>query len=94
MGSFSLVHWVIVLAIIVLVFGSGKLKNLGSDLGASIKGFKRVMICSGDVFSSQLYSIVCCVRLISILSIPSTLLTISWINRTQDLQCIPWICSL
>jgi sec-independent protein translocase protein TatA len=43
MGSFSLVHWVIVLAIIVLVFGSGKLKNLGSDLGASIKGFKKAM---------------------------------------------------
>ena len=43
MGSFSLVHWVIVLAIIVLVFGSGKLKNLGSDLGASIKGFKKPM---------------------------------------------------
>ena len=43
MGSFSLVHWIIVLAIIVLIFGSGKLKNLGADLGASIKGFKKAM---------------------------------------------------
>ena len=43
MGSFSLLHWAIVLAVILLVFGSGKLKNLGSDLGASIKGFKKAM---------------------------------------------------
>ena len=52
MGSFSLVHWVIVLAIIVLVFGSGKLKSLGSDLGASIKGFKKAM-SDGDKESEK-----------------------------------------
>jgi sec-independent protein translocase protein TatA len=40
MGSFSIVHWGIVLAIVILVFGTSKLKNLGSDLGGAIKGFK------------------------------------------------------
>jgi sec-independent protein translocase protein TatA len=40
MGSISIVHWVIVLAVIVLVFGTGKLANIGSDLGQAIKGFK------------------------------------------------------
>ena len=43
MGSLSIWHWLIVLAIIVLVSGTGKLKNLGKDLGASIKGFKEGM---------------------------------------------------
>jgi sec-independent protein translocase protein TatA len=43
MGSFSLLHWLIVLAVIVLLFGTSKLKNLGSDLGSSIKGFKKAM---------------------------------------------------
>lgn len=52
MGSFSLFHWVIVLAVILLVFGSGKLKNLGSDLGASIKGFKKAM-SEGESESSK-----------------------------------------
>lgn len=40
MGSFSIWHWLIVLAIVVLVFGTKKLKNIGGDLGAAIKGFK------------------------------------------------------
>lgn len=40
MGSFSIWHWLIVLVIVVLVFGTGKLKNLGKDLGSGIKGFK------------------------------------------------------
>lgn len=43
MGWGSPIHWLIVLAIIVLIFGTGKLKNLGSDLGASIKGFKKAL---------------------------------------------------
>ena len=42
MGSFSFWHWVIVLLIVVLVFGTSKLKNLGRDLGSGIKGFKKV----------------------------------------------------
>jgi sec-independent protein translocase protein TatA len=40
MGSFSIWHWAIVLLIVVLVFGTKKLKNLGSDLGGAVKGFK------------------------------------------------------
>ncbi len=40
MGSFSIVHWLIVALVVVLVFGTSKLKNAGSDLGKAIKGFK------------------------------------------------------
>lgn len=40
MGSFSIWHWLIVLLIIVLVFGTKKLRNIGSDLGGAVKGFK------------------------------------------------------
>ena len=40
MGSFSIWHWVIVLLIVVMVFGTKKLKNLGGDLGGAVKGFK------------------------------------------------------
>ena len=40
MGSFSIWHRLVVLLIVVLVFGTGKLKNLGRDLGSGIKGFK------------------------------------------------------
>jgi len=40
MGSLSIGHWLIVLLIVVLVFGTGKLRNLGKDLGGAIKGFK------------------------------------------------------
>lgn len=40
MGSFSIWHWLIVLVIVVMVFGTKKLKNVGSDLGSAVKGFK------------------------------------------------------
>ena len=40
MGSFSIWHWLIVLLIVVMVFGTKKLKNVGTDLGAAVKGFK------------------------------------------------------
>ena len=40
MGSFSIWHWLIVLAIVLLVFGTKKLRNIGSDLGGAVKGFK------------------------------------------------------
>jgi sec-independent protein translocase protein TatA len=43
MGSFSVWHWLIVLLIILLVFGTKKLRNLGSDLGGAVKGFKEGM---------------------------------------------------
>lgn len=40
MGSFSIWHWLIVLVIVALVFGTKKLRNMGSDLGGAVKGFK------------------------------------------------------
>ncbi len=43
MGSFSIGHWLIVLAIIVMVFGTRKLRNIGADLGGAVQGFKRGM---------------------------------------------------
>jgi sec-independent protein translocase protein TatA len=43
MGSFSIWHWLIVLLVVVLIFGTKKLKNIGSDLGGAVKGFKEGM---------------------------------------------------
>lgn len=40
MGSFSIWHWLIVLVIVMLVFGTKKLRNIGQDLGGAVKGFK------------------------------------------------------
>ena len=48
MGSFSIWHWLIVLLVIVLVFGTAKLKNIGKDLGGAIKGFKEGIKEGGD----------------------------------------------
>ncbi len=41
MGSLSIWHWLIVLVIVVLVFGTKRLKNVGKDLGEAVKGFKQ-----------------------------------------------------
>ncbi len=43
MGSFSIWHWLIVLLIVMLVFGTKKLRNIGQDLGGAVKGFKEGM---------------------------------------------------
>ncbi len=43
MGSFSVWHWLIVLLIVLLVFGTKKLRNIGEDLGGAVKGFKEGM---------------------------------------------------
>jgi sec-independent protein translocase protein TatA len=48
MGSFSIWHWLIVLLIIVLVFGTKKLRNIGADLGGAVKGFKEGIKGAGD----------------------------------------------
>jgi sec-independent protein translocase protein TatA len=40
MGGMSPVHWLIVLAVVLLIFGTKKLRNIGSDMGAAVKGFK------------------------------------------------------
>jgi sec-independent protein translocase protein TatA len=43
MGSFSIWHWLIVLLVVVLVFGTKKLRNIGSDVGGAMKNFKEAM---------------------------------------------------
>lgn len=48
MGSFSIWHWLIVLVVVVLIFGTKKLKNVGSDLGSAVKGFKDGMKDGGS----------------------------------------------
>ncbi|MBW8847300.1 MAG: Sec-independent protein translocase subunit TatA [Burkholderiales bacterium] len=51
MGSFSIWHWLIVLVVVIAIFGTKKLRNVGSDLGAAVKGFKDGMkegTSSGD----------------------------------------------
>jgi len=50
MGSFSIWHWLIVLVIVILVFGTKKLKNMGSDVGGAVKNFKEAM---GDAASEK-----------------------------------------
>lgn len=41
MGSFSIWHWLVVLVIVALIFGTKKLRNIGEDLGGAVKGFKK-----------------------------------------------------
>jgi sec-independent protein translocase protein TatA len=43
MGSFSIWHWLIVLVIVLLIFGTKKLRNIGGDLGGAVKNFKDAM---------------------------------------------------
>lgn len=49
MGSFSIWHWLVVLAIVVIIFGTKKLRNIGGDLGGAIKSFKESMKGEEDV---------------------------------------------
>jgi sec-independent protein translocase protein TatA len=48
MGSFSVWHWLIVLLVVVLIFGTKKLRNIGADLGGAVKGFKEGMKSGED----------------------------------------------
>jgi sec-independent protein translocase protein TatA len=48
MGSLSIWHWLIVLLVVVLIFGTKKLRNLGTDLGSAVKGFKDGMKTEED----------------------------------------------
>ncbi|MHB8347865.1 MAG: Sec-independent protein translocase subunit TatA [Acidiferrobacterales bacterium] len=43
MGEFSIWHWLVILAIVLIIFGTKKLRNVGSDLGGAIKNFKQAM---------------------------------------------------
>lgn len=53
MGSFSIWHWLIVLLVVVLIFGTKKLKNMGSDLGAAVKGFKDGVKTGGETAAAD-----------------------------------------
>ena len=53
MGSFSIWHWLIVLLVVVLIFGTKKLKNIGADLGGAVKGFKDGMKSGGEAADAQ-----------------------------------------
>ena len=48
MGGFSIWHWLIVLVIVMLIFGTKKLRNIGQDLGGAVKGFKEGMKEGGE----------------------------------------------
>jgi sec-independent protein translocase protein TatA len=48
MGSLSIWHWLIVLVIVMLIFGTKKLRNIGADLGGAVRGFKDGMREGGD----------------------------------------------
>jgi len=48
MGTFSIWHWIVVLIIVLLIFGTKKLRNMGSDLGGAIKSFKESMKEGGE----------------------------------------------
>lgn len=52
MGSFSIWHWLIVLLVVVVIFGTKKLRNIGSDLGGAVKGFKDGIKSGSDEVAS------------------------------------------
>ncbi|MGB8517844.1 MAG: Sec-independent protein translocase subunit TatA [Gallionella sp.] len=54
MGSLSIWHWLIVLLVVMLVFGTKKLRNIGSDLGGAVKGFKEGMKTEDEPAKQQL----------------------------------------
>jgi len=53
MGSFSIWHWLIVLLVVVLIFGTKKLRNIGQDLGGAVKGFKEGMKSSEEASADK-----------------------------------------
>jgi sec-independent protein translocase protein TatA len=56
MGSFSIWHWLIVLLVVVLIFGTKKLKNIGTDLGSAVKGFKDGMKTGSETAETEVAS--------------------------------------
>ena len=55
MGGLSLWHWLVVLLVVVLVFGTKRLRNMGQDFGEAVKGFKKgVADADADVPPAQL----------------------------------------
>jgi len=53
MGSFSIWHWLIVLVVVLLIFGTKKLRNIGADLGGAVRGFKEGMKTEEDKAEAQ-----------------------------------------
>ena len=53
MGSISIWHWLIVLVIVLLIFGTKRLRNLGSDLGGAVRGFKEGMKSPEDALAQK-----------------------------------------
>ncbi|WP_133000164.1 Sec-independent protein translocase subunit TatA [Luteimonas arsenica] len=54
MGSFSIWHWIIVLVVVLLIFGTKRLRGAGRDLGEAVKGFKKGMADEDDKPAGQL----------------------------------------
>ena len=48
MGTWGITHWVILLVIVLVIFGTKKLRNIGADLGGAVRGFKDGMRENGD----------------------------------------------
>jgi sec-independent protein translocase protein TatA len=48
MGTWGITHWVILLVIVLVIFGTKKLRNMGADLGGAVRGFKDGMRETGD----------------------------------------------
>ena len=53
MGSFSIWHWLIVLLVVVVIFGTKKLRNIGSDLGGAVRGFKEGVKGAGETAEAE-----------------------------------------
>ncbi len=53
MGGLSIWHWLIVLVVVVLIFGTKKLRNIGQDLGGAVKGFKEGMKSSDEAAAAD-----------------------------------------
>jgi sec-independent protein translocase protein TatA len=54
MGSLSIGHWLIVLVIVLVIFGTKKLRNMGGDLGGALRDFKKGLHSSDDEAQPQL----------------------------------------
>lgn len=53
MGGFSWIHWVVVLVVVILIFGTKKIRNLGGDIGAAIRNFKQSVKEEGEAKPDQ-----------------------------------------
>ena len=53
MGTWGITHWVILLVIVLVIFGTKKLRNIGADLGGAVRGFKDGMREGGDKAAEQ-----------------------------------------